>query len=304
MRLVADIGGTNARLALCENGVIDPKSVKSFVNDDWQNLYDVIHAFLEGHAVTLEDMVIAVAGPVHIDRATLTNRNWVIKSADLARIFGCQKAALLNDLSALGYAVPALKSDQLCKIYDDEVPPTDTGQFLVVGLGTGFNVSPVLKTRSGVYCLAAEAGHVSMPLVIKRMVKQAGCSANLFPTVEDLFSGRGFSKFCRQVGGVDMQKNMANFQPSEIFLRPEFSDAIELYASMLGQLLRELTLTYMPLGGVYLAGSVARAVMKTAPSVCLETFMRPCKIRGAERPGLSIIKDDFAALNGCAAYEV
>ena len=50
MRLVADIGGTNARLALCKDSKIVPQTVRNFSNDDWPHLYDIVTAYLKEHA--------------------------------------------------------------------------------------------------------------------------------------------------------------------------------------------------------------------------------------------------------------
>ena len=79
--------------------------------------------------------------------------------------------------------------------------------------------------------------------------------------------------------------------------------AVNNYAGLLGQLLFELTLGYMPSDGMYLAGSVARAVGNAAPQSCLETFTQPCDIRGDQIPNLFTIEDDLAALHGCAAFQ-
>ena len=77
MRLVSDIGGTNARLALYKAGAIVPQTVRNFSNDDRPHLYDIITAYLNEHApVQLDDMVVAVVGLVHGDQAVLTNWKW------------------------------------------------------------------------------------------------------------------------------------------------------------------------------------------------------------------------------------
>ena len=63
MRLVADIGGTNARVALCTNSVIDQTSIQRFFNAKWDSLDDVLRAYCSAHpAAFVDEMVIAVAG--------------------------------------------------------------------------------------------------------------------------------------------------------------------------------------------------------------------------------------------------
>ena len=303
MRLIGDIGGTNTRLALCDKGVIDRNSVRSFANDQWTHLNKVISAFLADHDVSLKDMAIAVAGPVHGHRARLTNRDWIIERADLIAAFRCENAFLLNDLSALGYAIPAFQPAQLRVVHDGGRTSASNHQALIIGIGTGFNVSPVLKTHDGVHCFAAEAGHMSMPVSIMKMLNRLQLTACQFQTVEDLFSGRGFTKFCQAVTSDQSMQGKDAIQLFKETDHPLAKEAVNNYAGLLGQLLFELTLGYMPSAGIYLAGSVARAVGNAAPQSFLETFTQPCDIRGDQIPNLFTIEDDFAALHGCAVFQ-
>lgn len=303
MRLVADIGGTNARLAICEHGEIVPQSVRDFKNDDWSHFHEMLTAYLADQSQPrLMDLVIAVAGPVRGTQAILTNRNWTISASELQQSARCDSAILLNDLTALGYAAPELRSDQTRKIHSGDAQVTGNEQSLVVGVGTGFNVSPVIKSESAVQCLAVEAGHVSMPSSVLAMIDQIGGDESYFPTVEELFSGRGFTAFCRNFCGdksLEGVNVIASYGSADAV---GASIAVDHYATLLGILLHDLSLAYMPNTGVYLAGSVARAIIDVAPSYCVNSFRQPCTIRSGSRPNLYAITDDRAALRGCAAY--
>jgi len=304
MRLVADIGGTNARLALCKDSKIVPKTVRNFSNDDWPHLYDIVAAYLKEHApMPLDDMVIAVAGPVHGDQALLTNRKWRIQKTELLQRFGCKQVVLINDLSALGYAVPSMLTTQLRRIFNGPTLASKNGQSLVVGIGTGFNVSPVLSTPDSVHCFVAEAGHISMPKGVSDMLKAIGHSPCLFPTIETLFSGRGLTMFCQHVSGDDTLLGPTALQSYKTSSNPTISNAVDHYAALIGQLLRDLSLVYMPSSGVYLSGSVARAVISISPARLIDVFAQPCGILGDRTPSLFTIEDDFAALYGCAAHD-
>lgn len=305
MRLVADIGGTNARLALCKDGAIVPQTVRNFRNDDWAHLYDIVEAYLNEHVTNPpDDMVVAVAGPVHGDRAVLTNRKWTILKTELLHRFGCKHVVLVNDLSALGYAVSSMLPNQLRRIFNGPALPSKNGQSLVVGIGTGFNVSPVLSTPNGVHCLAVEAGHISMPKDVSEMLKAIGHSPDPFPTIETLFSGRGLTLFCQQVVGDDTLLGTTAIQSYKTSCNSSISNAVDHYAALIGQLLRDLSLAYMPTSGVYLAGSVARAIISTSTARLVDVFAQPCDILGERTPSLFTIEDDFAALYGCAAYDL
>ncbi|KGK78720.1 hypothetical protein PM03_11980 [Thalassobacter stenotrophicus] len=303
MRLVADIGGTNARVALCANGVIDKGSVERFSNADWESLIDLLRAYCDDHrGVTVDEMVIAVAGPVHAGRAKLTNRNWTINADNLAQVFACERVVLLNDLGALGYAVPMLGADQVVPLCGQLTAPYANGQALVVGIGTGCNISQVITKNQWTVCPPAEAGHISMPSAIVSKLHECSCNPDAFPTVEALFSGRGLTAFCRLFTGSEDVTGEVAISHYGAPGKTKMTAAIDTYAALLGLLLRDFSLSYMPSHGTFLAGSVARAISERAAEPLIGVFQEPCKFRLQETPSLFVVDEDGAALLGCAQF--
>lgn len=78
--------------------------------------------------------------------------------------------------------------------------------------------------------------------------------------------------------------------------------AIDRNAALLGELLRELSLAYMLSSGIYLAGSVARALKAESPRRCVDVFRSPCGIDQTETTAIWTIDDDASALLGRARY--
>ena len=303
MRLVADIGGTNARVALCAKGVIDPSSVQRFSNAEWDSLNDILRAYCDAYPdVVINEMVIAVAGPVHAGRATLTNRKWTIVADKMAQLFSCNRVILLNDLGALGYAVPLFGADQVTKICGQDVPRGTNGQALVVGIGTGFNISQVITKDQCTVCPPAEAGHISMPSVISSKLEVRACNPDQFPTVETLFSGRGLTAFCRQFTGLDETTGEAAIKSYGNPESSKVSRALDIYAGLLGLLLRDFSLSYMPSNGMFLAGSVGRAIASCAPDPLINVLQEPCSFRLQRHPSVFVAQEDDAALLGCAQF--
>ncbi|QUJ76379.1 glucokinase [Sulfitobacter albidus] len=288
-RLVADVGGTNTRVAL---GTAAPRS---FRNANWPDLYALLGTFLDGQDAP-DEIVIAVAGPVRGTQARLTNRDWRIDSGALCGRFGAPRAHLLNDLAALGHALPGLPPAALHAI-DGGTRPTADMQALVVGIGTGFNVSPCIVQAGHVTCPPVEAGHVSLPAGIHAAL---GIDPAPFPTVESLFSGAGFTRFCRahlQDPDIDGKRVIAGVAD------PDLGAVAEHYATLLGHLLRDLSLAYLPRDGLFLAGSVARALMNVASTPCRDALHQPISLEGFAAPPLWTITDDSAALRGCASFQ-
>jgi len=244
MRLVADIGGTNARVALCADGVIDQSTTQRFSNADWYSLNDILRAYCEAHLdAVINDMVIAVAGPVHAGRATLTNRNWTINADKMAQLFSCNRVILLA---------------------------------LVVGIGTGFNISQVITKDQCTVCPPAEAGHISMPSAISSELEARACNPDQFPEAA-----------IKSYGDPDQSK---------------VTSAIDTYAGLLGLLLRDFSLSYMPSHGMFLAGSVGRAIASCAPEPLINVLHEPCNFRLQRNPSIFVAEEDDAALIGCAQF--
>lgn len=302
MRLVADIGGTNSRLALAEQGRIRPGSARSYRNDGFPCFEAILDAYLEETAGPGPDgIVLAVAGPADGNAARLTNRDWQICAAALAARTGGGRGQVINDLVALGYAVPGLEAADLHPVIDGRAEPATPQQSLVVGIGTGFNVSPVVQQGGQVLCQRAEAGHIGLPAGIARAMeaRQPGLSA-AFPTVEHCFSGRGFAAVCQRLTG-------RSGTGPEDFMRlcddgaPDAAEAVGFYAELIGWLHRELRLAYLPSAGVYFAGSVARAVLTGQfCSRMQDIAARPYSIRMHQPLPAYVITSDTAALHGCA----
>ena len=302
MRLVADIGGTNARVALSHAGLILAETIQHYANDEWDSLYAVLKDFLKTSEVQSDEMVIAVAGPVSSGRARLTNRDWDIEVSKLKSLFGCHNVKLLNDLTALGHAAPILTTAQLRVVSAGAPKQVGFSQSLIVGIGTGFNVSPVLEKSGIVHCPAVEAGHISMPMSVAIAISNLGIKAEQFDTIEILFSGRGFSRFCREITNdpkLEGSVAIARYDKSDA---QEITKAIKAYSGLLGMVLRDLSMAYLPSSGIFLAGSIARAVLNVAPAPCIEELRRPCPILANFNPTCWTIEDDAAALTGCAEY--
>lgn len=297
---VADVGGTNTRLGLVIGGALAPDTIRSFRNDDFTGFDGVFSQYLaEQMPGDLGGLTIAIAGPVTGDRARLTNRDWFFDARDLAARFGCP-VSLLNDLNALGHSVPYLPAQSLDCICGDQPRSGDLGQALVVGVGTGFNVSPVMRRGSFVGCSNAEMGHVGLPLDLYRHLQATlPDHADDFPTVEHCFSGRGFALLHGAITGE------SEVPTAQIGQRGSNSDLnfLNFYAELLALMTRNLVVGYLPDQGVYFAGGVARNLLAgPARARFCEVMDRPYALSEKLSAPIFSILDDAAALKGCAHF--
>ncbi|GFE49822.1 glucokinase [Roseobacter cerasinus] len=301
--ILADVGGTNVRFACARDGQIQPGLTRRYQNDDYGSFDDVLAAYLQHAQVhKLEALAIAVAGPVTAQTARLTNRGWSFDAGTLATRHGVQRVGLLNDLSALGYALDSLGPDGTEVVVD--APMAEDDQRLVIGAGTGFNVSPVLRVAGQTVCLRAEAGLGSLPTrVAEHLHAYVGPTAPWVRCAEDAVRGPGLAELhAAATGGEKMDARAVIDAANQGDVQATAS--VETYARMLGAFIQDLRLLYMPSGGIFLAGSVVRGLLTTSARALFEEVVSaPPTVKSTLPPvAVSVITQDEAALLGCLAY--
>ncbi|AZV79234.1 glucokinase [Parasedimentitalea marina] len=298
--LVGDVGGSNTRLALAgpEIGVT---ALKSFDNDSFTSLEDVLTAYrAQPDLPEFQGACIAVAGPVYGDEYRLTNRAWHGDANGLAARLQLPDGArmdLINDLAALGHALPVLSPGQLSSLRAG----TQLGdQSLVVGLGTGFNVSLV----AGTHTAGAEMGHADLPASVYRKLQTAlGRDPKGFNTNEDLFSGHGLVRFHQAMSGVAIAGGAQLMQEYQADSDSAAAHTVETWAELLGLFAYNLVPTYMPGQGLFFAGSVSRALLgSSAQMQFLEGFSQGDGLlqEQCQQIPLWVITDDAAGVSGSA----
>ncbi|OXH81421.1 hypothetical protein CA830_40725, partial [Burkholderia multivorans] len=75
-RLLADVGGTNARFAL-ETGPGEITQIRVYPGADYPTLTDAIRKYLKDVKISrVNHAAIAIANPVDGDQVTMTNHDW------------------------------------------------------------------------------------------------------------------------------------------------------------------------------------------------------------------------------------
>ncbi|MBK5923420.1 hypothetical protein CCR90_06420 [Rhodovulum sulfidophilum] len=305
--LVADIGGTNTRVALAEGPGLMPDTVRRYRNADHADLTDVLTDYLrEAGSPEIAGACAALAGPVRHGRGRLTNLDWTIEEAAIARVSGTQRVKLLNDLAAQGHALDQLAPEALVPVLDGPAQPGATR--LVIGIGTGFNAAAVHALPGGLMVGEAEAGQVSLPVADAEALSLARflAGADGFAAVEEALSGRGLGRLydwasagAGQPGATDARAVMAALDSD-----PAAGRALATFVGLLGTVAGDLALQHLPYGGIYLIGGMARAVTPHAGAMGFAgTFRRKGRFSALMAEfRVSTVIDDFAALTGCAGF--
>jgi glucokinase len=304
LSLVADIGGTNTRVALARAGVVLHDSVRRFKNADAAGLASVLAAFLtDMNPGPLDGACVAVAGPVRDGVGQLTNLDWRIDRAELGAVTGAARLAVLNDLQAQGHAVGQVDEADLIRLVP-QPPASVQAARLVVGLGTGFNAAPIYDTAGGRFVPPSECGHITLPCTspaLAALFETLGRD-HRFAAVEEALSGRGIVAVHAHLHGVTLTS-------IEIMNRLKAGDAAatetaRLFIEALGTVMGDLALVHLPFGGIFLVGGMARAI---TPWLTPLGFADAFRAKGRfadfmDQFGIAVVTDDYAALLGCAVH--
>ena len=172
-----------------------------------------------------------------------------------------------------------------------------------MNLGTGFNVCAVRSLPGGsITAMEAEEGHTNLPANIhQRLLEAVGPEAiKGFISTEEAFAGRGLSRLHAALTGTAPVRS-EQIDAAADAGDPAANATYDLFTELVGLLCRELALRFMPLEGLFLAGSVGRSIADRMDlfekSFLAEPYMRHIP----ENTPIFLIRDDMAALHGCLA---
>ncbi len=308
LSLVADVGGTNTRVALAEGSRLLKETVRKVPNAEAEDLGALLAAYVRENDVDCHAAAVAIAGPVRDGRGTLTNLDWSMDEETLAKITQAETAAVLNDLQAQAFALGHIRPESLAPVIEGE-PGREDAARLVIGAGTGVNAALALHSPGGRMVPPSECGHITLPvrnaedLRLSEFVKRE----HGFASVEDVLSGRGVQHIhrwlCEEAGA---QSSLSTAEIMELCESgdPLAEKTVATYVRMIGTVAGDLALVHLPFGGVFLIGGVARSMSRYFDRFGFATAFRDKgRFTGfMARFPVSVIADDFAALEGLASH--
>ncbi len=170
--LSGDLGGTKCFLAIHDlDALKDDARVAPLLEDellckDYQSMGELINDFLKRwNGETPVVGCIGVAGPVADGRVCITNLDWHESVEELQNATGVGKIKLINDFTATGYGLLAIRPDDYLDFdvrngtvsTPTVVPDNSTGIVSFAGAGTGFGVGFIANGLA----YSAEGGHTT-----------------------------------------------------------------------------------------------------------------------------------------------
>jgi len=260
-RLLADIGGTNARFALQTPQGITP--VITLACADYPTVQDAISQALHRAGTSaVRHAAFAIANPVQGDAVRMTNHDWAFSITALRDAMGWDTLLVLNDFTALALALRELPSDSLRQIGGGR--PVAGAAIGLLGAGTGLGVSGLIPGPNGSWLpLAGEGGHVSFAPFDEREIDLWRFVQARFGHVsaERLISGPGLQHIYAWLSAAD---GTATPPPSPADITAHALNGsddrcmqtVALFCALLGTVAANLALTLGATGGVFIGGGI------------------------------------------------
>ncbi len=265
-RLLADVGGTNARFAL-EFGPGRIELIDVLACADYPTLSAALRAYLASAPVAAAGLgrvrhaAIAIANPVTGDLVRMTNHHWEFSIAALRQECGFDTLLVENDFSALARALPYLNTSQKRPVGGGAAR---AGSALgLIGAGTGLGVSGLVPCAEGWSALRSEGGHVTFSPANETEVAILRFAWREFAHVsaERLLSGVGLELIYRALAAHTGQPDLGLAAP-DITGRALAGECalcdqvVEAFCGMLGTVAGNLAVTLGAQGGIYIGGGI------------------------------------------------
>ena len=326
VNLIADIGGTNIRLALANGQSKENYSdIATYQCKEFDSLADVIALYLNEKKLddaTLTNYQInacfAIACPTDNDLISMTNLPWQFSQKALKKQLNLHSLTFINDYTAIALSIPLLTKQQKVKIGGGQTVANKP--ISVCGPGTGLGVAnlfPItISEKQQWHCVDGEGGHVDFAPVseIEQQVLNYINQIKKRVSYEQLLSGYGLEQVYQALLFINQGKEITTTQDKlsakEISCKAienqcqTCQQALTLFCNVLGSFAGNLALTMNSQGGVYIAGGI---VPRFIDYLTTTDFRARFEAKGrlssiTEQTPTYVITEPQPGLLGAAAY--
>lgn len=273
INLVADIGGTNIRIAQAksQNGSFICE-IETYQCTEFANLVDVLSLYIEKKQLNQYSIhaCLAIACPVDDDMISMTNLSWKFSQKELKSQLNLASLQFINDYTAIAMAIPLLNEDQKIKIGGGEAIVNKP--ISVCGPGTGLGLASLIPVSIlGVnhwHCVSGEGGHTDFAPISEQEIKILRYLNTIRKRVsyEQLLSGYGLEQIYQALTNAESIKGDNEKTPklsAEEICNKGINkncqvsyQALSIFCRVLGSFAGNIALIMNSQGGFYIAGGI------------------------------------------------
>jgi glucokinase len=269
-RLLADIGGTNARFAWQDGPGGPLMDSRTLACAEHPTLEAAIQAYLDSVGRGLpRRCAMGVATPVTGDMVRMTNHHWAFSRQAVQARFGFEELAVINDFTALALSIPLLQADEF-RVLAPGPTQAEAGRAIgLLGAGTGLGMGGLLPCQTGQglrwVAIEGEGGHQSLApgneleIEVLRFLQARHGRVSL----ERVLCGPGLVALLEameqvQARHADLPEHSAAaiVAAAQSGSSPLCADVLDTFCGLLGDTAGDLALLLGARGGIYIGGGI------------------------------------------------
>ncbi|MEM1114116.1 MAG: glucokinase [Pseudomonadota bacterium] len=265
-RLVADIGGTNSRIAIADAASGSLDELRSYTNAEFESFEAVLSQWLaQLSSAVPREACLAVAAPPGGDEVEMININWRFSCQSLAQRFGLERVSRLNDFEANALALPHLQDDDYVCLHAGQA--NKQGRLATLGPGTGLGGATIVSIDGTWHASACEPGHIGLS---PANAQELALFERLLARYNDIFaellvSGQGLLRLYQEIAALKGQRAIHS-TPEAVSVAglnndEDSRDALGLFCALLGSACGDFVLANGAYGGLYLAGGIVPRIL-------------------------------------------
>lgn len=262
-RLVADIGGSNARFGLLRATELAPIKADTLSTANFPTFIDAVEHYLKQcGSPKIDAAAVAIANPVVGDVIQMTNHHWSFSIEETRQRLGLKRLVFLNDFAALALSLPHIPAQEMRQLGGQN--SINAAPRVLIGPGTGLGVSALVPVGGNQWtAVAGEGGHVTIGATNEQEEKVIAFCRKQFGHVsaERLVSGMGLSNIHHAISRI-ANSPYVPLTPADITERgvtaedADCAETLAVFCSLLGSVASNLALTFGAHGGVYIGGGI------------------------------------------------
>lgn len=309
-RLIADIGGTNARFSVEttpfkyeKTKVLDCKAYPTLANAAMEYLSSM------NMLGQVNCAALALPSPTIEDKLFMINSPWNGQSIKQTKTdMNMDTILFLNDFHALALSIPHIDKNNLVRIGGTN-EPDENKPIGIIGPGTGLGMATLVKHQlQGYFAIPSEGGRSSFSPVNQEEIELWEFVHKRFShvSVERFLSGPGLQLIYEALCSIQRVQIITLPTPGEITELGVSGDnwlckrTLDIFCRILGTVASNLAVIVNAFGGVYIGGGI---VPKILDYFVTSEFRSRFEDKGRYRPFLNkipvyVITDKFPAFLG------
>lgn len=300
--LAGDIGGTNSRLAIYENGAggLTQVAQRTYPSGDYGDVGEILSSFLTVFGARCDLACLGLPGPVNSERTIhLTNLPWQVDRGRICRTLRTDRVEFINDVEASAAGVSERAAGEFVCLHEGQ--PDPLGNRAVISVGTGLGVAGLSPSGRA---FATEAGHATFS---PRSDFDLGVMRDLgreydHVSWERVAAGPALPRIYALLAAVEASRLDAPAIVDRADSDPVCRQTVVTFSTYLGAVAGNIALTMMATGGVFFCGGVAPRIFHAiGAGAMLAALFDKGRMRSLlERIPIFLVRDEDLALVGAA----